>query len=374
MNITVVGGGNLGTLLCAKLSMNRQNNVTLLTEKTEKFSDKLEVIDEENQKKFFSYTISITENYKRALMDADIVFCTLPSFLRENFVNQAKDYLKKTCLLGFVPGYGGIEFICSDLIKQGICLFGFSRVPYICRLKAYGKSVICKSEKKEIFLGTIPANRAPEVAELIQMLFNIKTYSLSSYLSVTLTPSNPILHTSRIYDLFGFYAKDMIYNYHSYFYEDWTDKASDILMKCDEELQNIVKVLFRQMNISTSEVLPLFQHYGVSNSKELTNKIKTIDSFKQILSPMIPFKQGYIPDLTSRYFIEDFSFGLVVIKGIGLIAEVETQGIDKVLDWYSSLSGEKYFDGNKPGLDLMKCGAPQKYKITSLEQLHTIYS
>jgi hypothetical protein len=42
---------------------------------------------------------------------------------------------------------------------------------------------------------------------------------------------------------------------------------------------------------------------------------------------------GYMPDFTSRYFTEDFPYGLQLIKDLALEHNLSTPVIDKVLEW-----------------------------------------
>ena len=44
MNITVIGGGNIGTVLLGELSADKQNRVSLLTSKPDAWQTKIEVI------------------------------------------------------------------------------------------------------------------------------------------------------------------------------------------------------------------------------------------------------------------------------------------------------------------------------------------
>lgn len=53
------------------------------------------------------------------------------------------------------------------------------------------------------------------------------------------------------------------------------------------------------------------------------------------------FGEFYIPDLYSRYFTADFSYGLTIIKQIVDFAEVATPNIDATMGWYVKLALEQ---------------------------------
>ena len=56
--------------------------------------------------------------------------------------------MKKGTYLGIVPGSGGCEFCCREVLEKGCVLFGFQRVHSIARIREYGKAVNVTSRKK----------------------------------------------------------------------------------------------------------------------------------------------------------------------------------------------------------------------------------
>ena len=60
-------------------------------------------------------------------------------------------------------------------------------------------------------------------------LLHIKTRIVKEYLSITLTPSNPVLHITGLYNVFKNYKKGMYYKNELKFYEEWNDEASEVL-------------------------------------------------------------------------------------------------------------------------------------------------
>ena len=82
-------------------------------------------------------------------------------------------------------------------------------------------------------------------------------------------------------------------------------------------------------------------HYESQSVKAMTNKISSIKSFKGIKTPAKEQDGYFVPDLHSRYFTADFSYGLVCIKQIADFAKVSTSNIDHVLDWYRTIALEK---------------------------------
>ena len=52
-------------------------------------------------------------------------------------------------------------------------------------------------------------------------------------------------------------------------------------------------------------------------------------------------KNGYIPDLGSRYFIEDFECGTFYIRDTARLNGIDTPVIDRVCQWYENLKTYK---------------------------------
>ena len=96
-----------------------------------------------------------------------------------------------------LPGTGGAEFAFNKCIEAGASLFGLQRVPSVARLEKYGKRVRCEGLRHVLHLASIPTSKSKDFAELICFIWDIECIALPNYLSVTLTPSNPILHTTR---------------------------------------------------------------------------------------------------------------------------------------------------------------------------------
>lgn len=369
MNVCVVGGGNIGTVLLGDIAF-RNHTVNLLTGKPEKWSYEIQVIDLENHSAVQGKINKISDDMA-LLSEADVILSTLPSNIFRRKIKEYAHYITPHTYIGIVPGSGGCEFCCQELIKKDCVLFGFQRVHSIARVKEYGKSVYVTSRKPEIQIGAIPRSRTKEVCEVIKELLGVPVRALDNYLAVTLTPSNPILHTTRLYSMFRDYKEGIVYDRNMQFYSEWTDEASQMLIDCDRELQ-IICGRFEKINLQ--EVVSLKKHYGVNNTCEMTNKIKSIPAFQNILSPMEEKGTGFIPDRKSRYFQEDFPYGLCIIKAFGLIAGVDTPNIDIVLKWYEEFAGVQYFEKKQfTGKDLKQLNIPQNYGLFTIEEICDFY-
>lgn len=369
--ICVLGGGNIGTLLLADLSRNDELITMLYTSHPESWHKEIKVLDADGNLEFIGKVDVISNDPDLTIGQADIIISTFPTNVLMNSVDIIKKHIKNSAMLGFIPGSGGKEFLFRDLIAKGHVLFGFQRVHSISRVNVYGESVFELGRKDELFFGTIPAKYSKNICNLFEKWLKVKCIPLPNYLSVTLVPSNQILHTSRLYSMFNNYRDGDIWNKEIYFYKEWTLDDSKVLLACDRELQSMLK---KMIGIDTSFVKSLKVHYGVKDFSEMTKKIASIPAFSSIKSPMLKTEKGYIPDFESRYFKEDFPFGLCVIRAFSEILHHKTPSMDKLLRWYEKRYAQSFFTGTSfDGSDLKKLALPQNFGILTLDDIVDFY-
>lgn len=372
MNITVIGGGNLGTALAGEFAT-KGHKVILYSTKAKMFNGR--IIITEDDREYVSEPFSVTENLQQAVCNntASLIIITVPANGLRKIAEEMLLYIHPESILLFMPGTGGVEYIFSEYIRRGIVLLGLQRIPAVYRLIERGKAVrVSGRRKSSLFLGGIPSKEAEKYAPVLSEMFGMECGALPNYLNVTLTPSNPILHTSRLYSMFRDYTEGMFYDRNILFYQEWDDLSSDILLKCDGELQSLLRKI---PELDLSYVRSLKEHYESNTKSEMTYKISHIRSFSGITSPMLEIEPGkWIPDFNSRYFTADFPYGLAIIKGLAVIFETAVPTIDTVLKWYCSVTEQEYYEGDIfSGRDLNCTGAPQKYGFTAKNAIVSIY-
>lgn len=92
---------------------------------------------------------------------------------------------------------------------------------------------------------------------------------------------------------------------------------------------------------------------------------------------MVPLKEvedGFVPDFTSRMFVEDFPFGVCVIKDFARIVDVKTPVIDMLLRFYEEKTNHRYFnnDGSYT-TEIKETGVPGLYGINTIEDIIKFY-
>lgn len=366
-----MGGGNIGTLLLADLSKNKNVTTMLFTSRPKAWKHDIKVLKPNGDLDYIGKVDIISNDPELTIGKADIIVSTLPTNVLFDSMDIIKRHIKKGALLGFIPGSGGKEFLFKDLISNGHIIFGFQRVHAITRINNYGDSVFNLGRKDELFFGSIPAKKSPEICAIFEKLLGVKCTALPNYLSVTLVPSNQILHTSRLYSMFKDFREGSMWSKEIFFYKEWTDDASKVLLSCDEELQSM---LLKLKKIDTSYVKPLKVHYGVADYSGMTKKIANIPAFSSIKAPMIKVDNGFIPDFESRYFKEDFPYGLCVIRSFADILRHSTPNIDALLRWYEKKCSLHYFNNNEfNGQGLQSLPIPQNYGIKKKSDIYFFY-
>lgn len=336
MKVSIIGGGNLGTLLGAAFGY-RGNEVTLHTSKPEIFSKEIKVYNNKEELLFVGTLSKVTNDWKDAIENADIIWVTVPPQLFIETAKKMEPYVTKGQMVGIIPGAGAAEFAFESIIKKGARFFGLARVPSIARLKVAGESVYMLGPAPELLIGSIPAKNAKQICEEIQPLYSIKCRPVANYLVVAFTPSNPVLHTSRIYGMFKDYIPGNHYPTNELFYENWTIDGAEILLNCSDELQQLCKAIPMDMR----DVESMQFRHGIRTPEELAAKICSLDRLKGLYSPVLKDDIGYVPDFNSRYFVSDFSYGIKIMIAVADLFDVPTPTMDIIWEWYKKVQPER---------------------------------
>ena len=326
--ICICGGGGLGHTCAAVLSSHPGVEVTMYTQHPELWQCKF-VVDDPNGKEYHGQLAAISDNPATLIPYADIILLCLPAFLVEQTLETIKPYLSTKSIVGSVVGNTGFFLHAHKILAdKKVGLFAFQRVPYISRVVEYGKRASLLGYKDQMLMATENIPQEEEFCHQISTLFGTPTLLLDSFYEVTLSNSNPILHTGRLYSMWKDWNGE-VYSQNSLFYKDWTVEASELLIKMDQEFF----ALLEKLNVNTQHLPTLIQHYGVHDAYSLTQKIQNIPAFANIASPMKNTADGWVPDFSSRYFTEDFPFGLRFIYELVHQYHIESPNIDKVYLW-----------------------------------------
>lgn len=358
MNITIVGGGNVGTQLAAHCA-SKNCRVRIFTSKPEQFDNHLSVINESGDVIYEGDLVLATADAKSAFVNTNLIFVTMPAYCMKDIAQKILPFARKGLKIGLIPGTGGGECVFKKCMEKGATVFGLQRVPSVARLKERGKSVFAYGYRPALHLAAIPSTHTKECCEIVSELLDMKCIALPNYLNVTLTPSNPILHTTRLCTLFQDYQGGVTYEKVPLFYEEWDNASSELLLKCDEEVQQLCDAL---KEFDLSFVKSLKAHYESETAEKLTQKLRNINSLKGLKTPTTPIGKKLIPDLSSRYFTADFPYGLAILCQIAEFANVEVKNMKQTLQWYKTISKNQ------------ETFLYEDYGITNLQEFINFYS
>ena len=348
MNITIVGGGNIGTQIAVHCA-EKGNSVTMFTSIPDIFEKNVKIIDDIGNITHAGKLKEITNDPAKAFSCADIVLVSTPAAFMDKIGQLIYLYASKKTIIGIFPGSGGCEYAFMKCINRGNIFFGLERVPAMARLVEKGKVVRCTGYRKELHISSIPSDAVEYCCSIVSSIYDIPCKTIYGYLNITLTPSNPILHTTRLKTVFSDYYSGRVYYRLPLFYEDWDDASSTLLIQCDQELQKICKA-YPELNLIN--VKSLCEHYESYTVQDMTKKISSISSFQGAKLPVLSVSNGYIPDLQSRCFTSDFNYGLSIIDQIADFAKVDDPMIKSVLSWYRKIAIlKKEFNFSDYGID-----------------------
>lgn len=326
MKICICGGGALGHI-CAAVLSSPDNSVCILTGHPERWSRNICVTDADG-KALHGMPDRVTGNPSEVIPEADMVILCLPGFLIGQELEAIKPYLNKKTIIGSIVSSTGFFFFAHEILPADSKLFGFQRVPYIARVCEYGKRANLLGYKKRLHIAAENIADKEAFRNLIETSFGTPTELLDNFYEASLTNSNPILHTGRLYSMWHDWDGTP-YPACTLFYKEWNDKASETLIEMDMEFHD----LLGHLPVRKNAIPTLLEYYESSDSHSLTEKLKSIEAFKTIPAPMKETGGGWIPDFSSRYFTEDFPFGLRFIKELAQKHHIATPVIDEVYDW-----------------------------------------
>lgn len=332
--ICICGGGALGHVIAGTAAA-RGFRINLLSEHAENWSDSV-CVSACDGKIFFGKISEKSKDSREVIPAADFVLLCVPGNQIRSMLKKIVPALPRGIPVGCVVSSSGFFFAAREILPAGTPLFGFQRVPYIARVSDYGKSAELLGYKKELriaFENFSDGDAREAFRREIEILFDTPTFSLNSFWDAALTNSNPLLHPCRLYGMWKDWDGETAYAHQAFFYEDWDDFSSEILIRADEEFF----ALLRKLPVTPGAISKLLDYYECDGAHALTCKLRSIPAFQRILAPMRVVPGGFVPDVGNRYFIEDIPFGMKIIKDLAVKNGVVTPTIDRILAWSSEL-------------------------------------
>ena len=326
MKICICGGGNLGHV-CAGFLANRGHQVSILTTKPERWGSELKIVAPDQT--FTGKLTRVTSKPEEVIPQAEMVLVCLPGYAIHNELVNIEPYLPRDCIVGSVVSSTGFFFEAFQVLPSDISLFGFQRVPFISRIIEYGKEAELKGYKETLHVAIENSKDKESIRYKLEKLFEKPVSIAENFYEVSLSNSNPLLHPSRLYTMWKDWQPGIVYPRNPQFYAEWTIEASALLIQMDNEFQHLLK----KLGLKPGCIPTILDYYESTDEITLTQKLHDIRAFQGILSPMKEVEGGFIPDFSSRYFAEDFPYGMRFIVETAHQQNVEIPTIEKVYQW-----------------------------------------
>ena len=335
MKICICGGGNLGHVVAGFVAAQGKHEVCLLTRQPERWSTQL-TIEAPEGKTYTGHLSGIYSDAQQAVSDAQIILLCLPGYGIRDTLLQIKDYLRPDAAVGTVVSSTGFFFQAMDILPASQTLFGFQRVPFISRVIDYGHRARLMGYKESLELAIERSAQPETLRDALSDMLHTPIHLLGSHYEVSLSNSNPLLHPSRLYSLWKDWHPGIIYDRIPMFYEEWTEEASELYINMDRELQ----ALLEQLPVSKGSIATVLAYYESTDAPSLARKLRSIEAFKGIASPMRQVEGGFVPDFHSRYFTEDFPYGLAFVHRLTHEKNIPSPTIDMIYEWGMKMINE----------------------------------
>lgn len=328
MKVCICGGGNIGHVIAGFVSAQKKHEVCILTQHPEKWSRDI-IIEAPERKIFVGHLSSASSDVQQMVSGADILLLCLPGYAIRETLLRVKDYLPSQTAVGSVVSSTGFFFDALEVLPVNQPLFGFQRVPFISRIVEYGHSARLMGYKDSLSMAVEHVERPEILRDVLADMLQTPILLLNSYYEASLSNSNPLLHPSRLYSLWKDWKEGDVFSRVPLFYEEWTEEAAQLYIQMDNELQTLLE----QLPVRKGSIATVLDYYESVDACSLSQKLRNIEAFKGILAPVKEVEGGYMPDFHSRYFTEDFPYGLQIVQRLTHQHGVNSPVIDQVLQW-----------------------------------------
>lgn len=396
-NLVVCGGGNSSHILIPFLNESIFN-VDVYTSRPDEWSDSINLEWHDGSGNILDTTsgqIRQASNDPNLLFpNADFVVFCMPVHQYRVALHKIAPYLNKDkdVVICTLYSQGGWNWMVDEIKHKygldNLITFAFGLIPWICRIKEYGKSgIVYGISKKANFAAAYPKQSFELInQEFVQpicmnKIVHERVEESPNFLSLTLSADNQIIHTSRCLGLYKVYGSEWAKKEDvPWFYKDWDDTSSEILKSIDAEytiIRNKFKAEFPSIDFSYMRDYMELEKFGydsaITDIKASFTEYGTLDA---IATPVVKNENGkWEIDRSHRFFLDDIFYGNCIAKWIAELFNIETPAIDEILSWAQNIRQEQIIKDHKlivdsPDLNKpFKTGIPVVYGFKDIKDL-----
>lgn len=355
LKVAICGGGRTGHLNAILFKQLPNVQVSMLT-------SNLEIIEQHarqtpmqallpNGSTLQARLDRVTTDPRAAVEDADIVIVTVPAHARPQTLKDIAPHLNasKPVYIGAIPGFCGFDWLAEATLpdRPNLVIWGMKDVPHTAFELTPGRSVKMGGGKSQLYVATHarePQTARRQLEKILTRLYGPCVTMLENYLEITLTPGNPIMHSSVIYGLIGPFGQwhRKIFPQRLCWWTECPELGAYFLERMDQESQALCAAISQRMGIDLSSVKSLKQEiveaYGeqIRDQSSMLSILRTNQAYNDILAPMVPAdgnRAGYVIERESRAFNEDVAYGLVLLVEMAKRFDLKVPHIEEVLQW-----------------------------------------
>ncbi len=394
--VTIVGGGASAHVLVPFLS-GAGHEVQLLTRQPQRWSDRirleLQSIDEEVEDTFEGTLSRVSADPSEVIPQTDIVVLCMPVSSYRTALHQIAPHLRPApeVAVGTIYGQAGFNWMVSEIVEKfglgSVVTFAVGLIPWICRVREYGSTGVTYGCKEVNVAAVSPRERFDELdavffSAICEDGLGKGPFELSdSFLSLTLSVDNQIIHPSRCYGLYQRYGaswptrEDI-----PYFYRDFDERSADLLRALDEDYSKVrdgIRARFPEREFPYMlDYLGLERLSYQSENTDIRESFVTSKTLGAIKPPMRQDSDGrWVIDTDHRFFTDDISYGVCIAKWMAQELDLAVPTIDAIIDWAQQLRGEVYLEEGRLLVDSdslagpMRSGIPPVYGMRSIEDV-----
>ena len=330
-NITIIGAGNGGRAFAVYLSR-LGHDVTLLY-RTSKYVENIKASKRILSFGYISGTHKIkmiTNNYKKAIENADIILYVVPASVHLSITKEILPYLKNNQIIILNPGrtWGAIEVyntIKDYRPKLQIHVGETQTLLFTCRkIHDFGVSIL--KIKNSVDFCFYPEKDNELLFPIINSIFpkfnlvnDIRETSLNN-MGAVIHPVITVLNAGSITRKSQFH-----------FYEEGISKnIANLVEKVDQERCNIL----RYIGVKPTTLIKWANQVYGCNATDYYQVFHQIESYKNIKAPL---------SLRVRYLTEDIPTGLVPLSSIGKYISISTPNINSVIVIANTLLNTNFY-------------------------------
>lgn len=286
----------------------------------------------------------VTTDIKEAIIGAQIIMLTIPGFAIESFAELLAPVAteEQVILLNGAAAMGCVRFVnrAKEIgIDKSFNIAETNSLTYGTRAFPDEARVELSLRVRKLFFAAYPQENTEKLLEVCSQIYDCFVPAKNIW-HTTLENGNPEVHPGPCLLNAGRidYSKGEFWLYR----EGITEHTVKVLRAIERERMEIGKAFGLQLENAVQSRAR--RGYFRNEEEDLQTLFNTSDVFTQIKGP---------GSVTSRYFIEDISNGLVLWSDLGKFAGVRTPNIDAVIILGGSLLDTDFYE---EGLTLNKLG------------------